>query len=208
MYSPESFVKHKDLPNIDRLIRKDLTTGNITINGIIFKTNGYIIGVPREILFNYGQVNYTTAGLKDLHSTSIPLNTLNGNGDCVDIRSAGSFATNDNDKRLLFSYDGTTLLDTSLLDIDVFGWDADTHIGRIDSTHVTISIVLRYGQILTNSTPGLLGTSPGGLLVRHNFNLAVSNLNANNTVFLVRAEASANNDVTQDVTRVWATQLS
>ncbi len=211
MFNPEAFVKYKDLPNLSTLVRRGATNQfdvPITINGLTIKTNGFIVGVPKVVGFNYAKVGNVGSGLDTLHSFTLAANGLPGNGDELECDLAGFAANNTNTKRLVISVGGTTILDTSLLDFEAFGWISRLLIGRIDATHINVALGHIEGQILVNTTPALIGTSPGSMLSRNSDNLVVSNLGSNTLTVLVQGEATANDDICQNYSRFRVTQMS
>src|SRR5262245_53741987 len=163
---------------------------------------------PRRIGFNFASTGNVGTGLDSLHSFTQPLGSLATNGDELICKFGGFFANNDDDKRLVFNYDGNVILDTSLLDIDNFGWWCEMLVGRVTSTSVNIAITLNLGQVLTNSTPALVGTTPGSMIVRNSSGLAVANLNSNNVTILVQGESATatNNNVVQNYSTFYLAQ--
>lgn len=220
MINPEGFVRYKDLQNIDRLIRKDLTSGNITINGLVIKPNGLIIGVPKVIqnLFldadNKGNVG---TGVDDLQSFTLPLNSLAADGDFLDVDYGGFYAANNDDKRTLALFDGTTYEDGNGAPQDQDGgsnngWRFLNRITRKDSTHVIIQSFLAAEFIFMDSAAVLAAPGAAGYMQfnRNVVNLAVANLNNNNIVMKVQAESATatNNNIVQNISCIKLCQMS
>lgn len=166
---------------------------------------------PRRIGFNFSTVGNVGTGLDTLHTFTLPAASLATDGDELHCYLGGFFSTSTDTKRLVFSVDGTQILNTSLLPMATFGWWAHMWIARVTSTTVNAEIALNYGQVLVSAVPGLLGTAPGGLLVRHFNGQAVANLTSNGIVILVQGEtnpagAGASNDVNQNFSSFYLTQ--
>lgn len=166
---------------------------------------------PRRIGFNFSTVGNVGTGLDTLHTFTLPTNSLATNGDELESRFGGFYAANTNSKRLVFSVDGTQILNSSLLPMRDFGWWAKLWIGRVTATSINAEITLNYGQVLVSAAPALLGTTPGGVIVRHFNGQAVANLNSNGIIILVQGETDpggtgASNDVNQNYSSHYLTQ--
>ena len=136
------------------------------------------------------------AGLDDLHSFSLPANSLATDGDYLRVRYSGTFATNDNDKRIKISLDGQSVHDPGLFDQDSGTWVYDIVYARVSATSVRASVLIMWN----------FGTRDGGgtaggnyLFVGDCVTLTVSNLSSNAVTLLVQGEATANNDIVQNL---------
>lgn len=153
---------------------------------------------PRVIKVDTSTVGNVGAGLDNLHSYSLAANSLATNGDWVRVRYCGNLATNDNDKRLQTSMDSQTLENTGLIDIDSGWWRVEGTYTRLSATSVFAEQQIVFGFL--NQLDG--AAAQAGNSQRHiarNGTLTVSNLTSNAVTLLVQAEATANNDVTQNL---------
>lgn len=166
---------------------------------------------PRRIGFNFSTVGNVGTGLDTLHTFSLPANSLATNGDELECRFGGFAANTANTKRVVFSVDGTQILNTSLLPFAAFGWWANLRIARVTATTINAQIMHGYGQVLVSAVPALLGAAAGGLLVRHFDAQAVANLGSNAITILVQGETDpagtgASSDINQNFSSFYLTQ--
>jgi len=153
---------------------------------------------PRVIKVDVSVVGNVGAGLDSLHSFSLPANSLATNGDWVRFRYCGNCATNDNDKRLQTSIDAQVLENTGLIDIDQGWWRVEGTYTRLSATSLFAESCISFGFL--NQLDGAAAQAGSSLrLISRNANLTVANLNSNAVTMLVQAEATANNDVTQNL---------
>jgi hypothetical protein len=189
--------------------------GVITMNGLVVKANGYIVGVPRVLP---GSVNTTPVGnvgvgTDPLHSFLVPADTWSNDGDFVEAFYGGLYANNVNTKRLTVTANGVTILDSGLRDLRDGGINVkwSMHLGgyRLNSTTVRFSIDL-IGCYLFVTPAGASGTSgtAGAIVVCQGADAPLPDLNANPIALLVSAQATSNDDVVQLSSRVLACQMS
>jgi len=174
-----------------------LIAAPLTIDGttdIVLKSNGFITGYPKCLHSSSAQVGNVGGGLDTLRTVSVPAGSLLANDDWAHCRFSGNMATNDADKRFFVSVDGTTFLDTGLIDLDAFGWSIDVKMIRVSSTSIRVNISLRAGQIYSTSAGGISGS--GAANQATSGTETVSDLSTNAYNVLVAAEATSNDDVT------------
>jgi hypothetical protein len=154
---------------------------------------------PRVIKVDVSVVGNVGAGLDNLHSFSLDTpNRLLTNGDWVRFRYCGNLATNDNDKRLQVTIDSQVLENTGLIDIDQGWWRVEGTYTRLSATSVFAEACISFGFL--NQLDGAAAQSGSSQrLISRNANLTVANLNSNAVTMLVQAEATANNDVQQNL---------
>jgi hypothetical protein len=128
-------------------------------------------------------------------------NRLNTNGDWVRYTVGGAFAVNDNDKRVRILIDGQVIEDFGLFDFDTGEWLATMHIVRVSSTTVRVGYMAMFGEPLVLDE-GVVSGTPDVIFLPRNRLLTVSNLSSNAIVLKVEAEATANDDVTQNLSVV------
>jgi hypothetical protein len=155
-----------------------------------------LVGLVRNLTVNTTTVSTVGAALTDLHSFSLPANSLRNNGDYLHLRQKGDFAANNNLKRIVTSADGQVAFDTGLVSIGFNEWVYDYYYVRVSATSLRAAMMLTEGFI-TRDLAGVVGgnadiLATGGLL-------AVSNLNNNSIVLLVRGQGTANGDVSQSL---------
>lgn len=146
------------------------------------------------------------AGGDELHSFTLDTpNRLLTNGDYLTIDYGGSFAANDNNKRVLAYFDGQAYEDGlgAPQDLDgggANGWRFFNRIIRVDSTHVRIHSLFAAQFLLVDSTGAVSVPANAGFIHLNRSQLfTVSNLNSNPIVLKVEGEATANNDVVIDM---------
>lgn len=139
-------------------------------------------------------VGNITTGLDTLHSFTLVANSLANNGDYLKVRYGGTFATNDNDKRIQISFGGQVVDNTALFDQDGGVWDYDLTFVRFTATQVKITGTKSWGSISRDGA----GTAAGNANISTIFTaITVPDLSSNSMIMLVEAEATATNDVQQ-----------
>lgn len=201
MYTPNSFVQYKDLPNFTTMF------GNIGKSWDNPLPNDlYIKGVPKNIKKIFATadiVGNIGAGVDDLHTFTLPGGSLKRNGDYLIADLGGSIATNDNDKRVLGLFDGSTYEDGVAAPQDLDGggnngWRFFNKFIRVDATHVRVHSFFATLFLHINSAGGFVLTNY--MQLNRDFLLTVANLDTNDIVMKCQGEATANNDVVQDMT--------
>lgn len=139
------------------------------------------------------------AGVDDLHSFTLDTpNRLLTNGDWIRFAMGGAFAVNDNDKRVRILIDGQVIEDFGLFDFDTGEWRAEGEIVRVSATTVRVSYMGMYGEPLVLDE-GVVSGTPDVIFLPRTRLLTVSNLSSNAIVIKAQAEATANDDVTQNL---------
>ncbi|HEY7160206.1 MAG TPA: hypothetical protein VH815_03060 [Acidobacteriota bacterium] len=186
----------------------------ITVDGgtpLTLRSNGQILGVKRRINLDVSTVGNVGVGLDALHNFSLPANSLAANNDEVEFECGGSLANNANTKRITFSFDGQITLDTGLRSITSaganIGWKMLGSVIRLTATtvRVNVSIIDGFCGVDSANTPN--GFGAGGVIQTKTFDLTVANLTSNAVNMLVSAEGTANNDIVQNLSKQWLTQV-
>lgn len=196
----------------DMALRQNPQPGIITIpyrddggqDGFIrISSDGVIVSYtnPVESIFPYTDITTignVGAGLDSLHSFSLPANSLANDGDSVWYLYAGNLATNDNDKRLQIGIDAQVVENTGLIDVDTGWWRVEGTYTRRSPTNIFGEVHVVFGFLNQLDGAGVQSGSSQRHLARNN-SLTVSNLNTTAVTMLVQAEATANDDVTQNL---------
>lgn len=188
-----------------------LIAAPLTIDGatdIVLKSNGFIVGYPKCVGVDISTPGNVGTGLDSLHSFSLPAASLAANNDWVRWTAGGKFGANDDNKRLVVTFDSQSMEDTGLIDIDGQDWKFMSTLIRLSSTSVIHNTALWLGFLQFDSAGASAGT--GGRFISRSTVLTVANLNSNNLTMLVQAEsATATNDnITQNQTIVEVCQMS
>lgn len=162
---------------------------------------------PRRIKFDTSAVGNVGAGLDVLHTFSLPAASLAIDGDELDVFYAGTFASNDTDKRVNGFFGGTAYTAPAVLDIDAGAWMLHARIIRLSSTSVRVLSQLAYAIVHIDSANAVNTFGAGFLLSTRNDDITgLSNLNSNATTMEVKGEGAANNDVVQNYSSIYLTQ--
>jgi len=162
-----------------------------------------ILGTPWAIQVDTSTVGNVGGGLDTLHTYSLPAGSLATNGDYLKVVYGGLYAANDNNKRLVISFGGQGVEDSGLIDIDSgtnIGWTVHIRYTRLSATTVLATATICSGFLQFDSGGANAGT--GGRYLSRSFVLTVTDLAANAQTLLVQAEATADNDVTQNLSIV------
>jgi len=171
---------------------------SITVVGgtpVVLKSTGFFVGIEKTIQTSFGAIAANAgAGLTTLFSGNIPAGFLANNNDYAIVIFNGSFAANDNDKRLQLTVGGTVQVNTGLIDLDTFGFSFVNVIGRIDATHITINSLVNEGQAAVTSAGAITST---GLITEtaNSPTILVPDLVANALTILFEGQGVANNDI-------------
>lgn len=162
-----------------------------------------LVGLVRNIEVNITTVGNIGAGLDPLHNYLLPANSLRSNEDYSHGVGAGNFATNGNTKRIRFSVGGTGIIDTGLTSFNTaIGWRLLYTIVRISSTSVLVSAQLIGNTGHINGAGVATSNGNGFHGEASTVTVAVADLAINTLQILVQAEATADNDVVQNLTIV------
>jgi hypothetical protein len=204
LFSPESFVRYKDLPNINSLIGQRGTpplTGN-------FPQDVFLKGYAKNIDKNFS-LTQSAAGapgaVTDLHSFTVPAGSLKPN-DFFDVYYGGFFNTNNNDKNLAAEFAAQSAETTGLFDVDDLGWQFHIRYGIFDATTVRYTITLVAGLVQVDSTPTVVGGF-GGRCISRGGSLTVANMDSNSSVIRVRGQGTTLGDVTKSVALINLTRF-
>lgn len=159
---------------------------------------------PVESIFPY--VDLSTAGnvgtgTDPLHSYSLGAGILAIDGDYLDITYGGNVADNDNDKQFSVTFDGQSIMDTGLADLDInVGWIAVVRIVRVSSTSIRVSSIIGM-NLLQVSSAGAVNTFSAGaeVVARTVTPTGIANLNTNTVVIQCSGVGTADNDITQNL---------
>ena len=169
------------------------TNTNLNINA---KGTGRVVikGYPYDLTVDTSTVGNVGTGLDNLHSYSLAAASLATNGDYLRVTYAGLFTANDDNKRLVITFDGQTVEDTGLIDIDgQQGWKVIVEYTRLSATSVLASAAILYGHLQFDSAGVSSGT--GGRYISRVATLTTANLTTNAVTLLVQGEsATATND--------------
>lgn len=188
-----------------------ITGNDANPNGrIAAKGTGRIIipGYPFCLDSNTTPTGNVGVGVDVIYTLSILADTFADNNDYIDVNLGGTFATNDNDKRLLLTIDGQTIFDTGLLDFDGGAarnnWAISGRVIRVTATTMVSSLQITIGQFFADGAGTLSVTN--GLVRAYNATPTVANLDSNAVSLVLSAEATANNDVVRNAATVTITQ--
>jgi hypothetical protein len=155
-------------------------------------------GYPFNLEANTTATGNVGVGLDVLHSFSLAANSLATNLDSLRIIYSGTFAVNDNDKRIQIEIDGQALFNSGLFDLDGGEWKITVDIIRVSATSVRASLGVLVGQATVVGGATAVGAGNGAVLTGRNITVTVANLTSNAVVVRVLAEAAADNDVVQN----------
>jgi hypothetical protein len=197
MQNTSSFVQFKDLPNFQSMFGNIGSSWNNPVPNDL-----YIKGVPKNIvkLFATADIKGNIGvGTDDLQTVTLPATTFRQDGAQVKFLYAGGFATNDNDKRIQILFDGQVFEDFGAFDFDAGLWRVEGDYTRIDATHIRATSFGLYGEPLV-ADEGVISGTPDIIYLARNTVLTVSNLDSNPVVLKVTGTATANDDITQNLT--------
>lgn len=155
---------------------------------------------PGNSIFPYVDISTKgniTTGLDVLHTFTMPAGTLAFDGDALWLRYGGTFATNDNDKRINLFFGGQSVHNTGLFDVDIGTWSYDMLYVRISPTSIRVPWILGW-NFANRDGAGTLGGN--FILSTETVTVgSIPNMNTNDTVIEVRAEGTATNDIQQTI---------
>lgn len=158
---------------------------------------------PRCIKRDTATAGNTGVGLDTLHTFSLPANSLQTDGDYLNVWYGGTFTANDNDKRINAAFGGTGYEAGGALDFDgAIGWTINARIIRLSSTSVRVSHIYVVNQIFADSANAVNTFTASGFVVSRNTDITgLADLNSNATTMAVSAgsAAGAANDVKQNL---------
>ena len=169
---------------------------NRTTNAGRFETTGKLLarntgfglrGVQTAITNRIDTVGNVGAGEDDLYSLSTPSSTLQANGDCLDIFYMGTFAANANNKRVRAYWGAQVLFDTTALAFNAGTWTLRIKVFRVTTT--TLRAIAEWSS--SNAT----------LATQQTYTAFAGNVLTTN-ILKITGEATANNDITANVSTV------
>ena len=156
---------------------------------------------PVESPFPYTDlsvVGNVGGGTDLLHTFTLPANTLANDGDWIEFLYSGTFATNDNDKRIQILFDSQIVEDFGAFDFDSGVWVATGHYSRVNSTSVRVDYMAMYGTPLVINDSVFTSATQDIIFLPRNATITVSNLNTTSVVLNLNAIAVADNDIVQN----------
>lgn len=187
IYNPESFVKYKDLPNLNPMF------GNIGKSWTNPLPNDlFIKGVPKLVRIDTASVGNVGTGLDELQAFTLPAGSWKDQ-DNIKLHYAGIFGANNDGKRIQVEFDGQVVHNKPLFTINGLSFVYDIDYVRISSTSVRASFQASWGFIDRDVTPTLAGN---GFIVGHfNTGIVTANMDTNDVVLRLMGESStATND--------------
>lgn len=186
-------------------VQSDLMTiGIVGGTPIVLNAFGNILNIPRNIQSRNDVVGNVGAGLDSLHSHSLIAASLASDNDFVACHYSGRIVNNANTKRLVFSIDGQISFDSGArqFNINNLFWDAHIEYTRLSATTVSATGFVQMGVLL--SSAGVLDTGNSRFYTQaiNPATITVANLNTNAVTILVQGEATANDDITQNRSRI------
>ena len=196
MFNPASFVQYKDLPNIQSMFGNIGNSWNNPLPNDLF-----IKGIPKIIFKDQSTTKLTNGGnvgggLDSIFTFTYPASSFKTDGDFSDYWLAGNFAANDNNKRVRLEFDTTQVEDLNLQDIDALGWLLYGRISRVSNTAVFVMGLNLQGALAGDSAATFSTFSVGGYFVVRPGAIGVTGLLTNSKVLEVKAEGTANDDIT------------
>lgn len=204
MYNPSSFVQYKDLANLTPMFGN---LGNSWNNPL--PNDLYIKSVPKNIFKKFleaDKVGNIGAGTDDLQTFTLPAKSLRSNGDRLRQSVAGSFAVNDNDKRIQILVDGQVVEDFGAFDFDAGEWVAYINYIRETATILRVDYMAMYGEPLVIDE-GVVSGTPDVIYLPRIRRLTVANMDTTAIVFKVTGTATADNDIVQSMTWIDLTRF-
>lgn len=167
----------------------------------------FLPGYPFTIEINTTLVNAAGGGIQNLHSYTVPANTLQANGDYLEVWHSGTFAADADSKGLGMNIAGTNTINTGTIDIgNAAGWSMHTRVIRLTSTSIRTLTTITAGFASVTEANTANGGTVGGVIYSESDDLAVSDL-ASNTFNIIAQSVSTNaNDVTQNLSIIQVVQ--
>ncbi len=139
----------------------------------------------------YSQINSVGnvgTGEDNLHSVSIPSSGFAANGDSMEIKAAGTFAANANNKRVKLKFGAVTLFDTTALAFNTGDWQINARIFRTSTTTGKSVVTWTCNNVTLTTTVDYQAWA---------FNFLTAN------TLVVTGEATADNDIVQELMQVF-----
>lgn len=166
--------------------------------------DGYITGVPKVILNQAADPKLTNGGnvgggLDVIHTYSLPANSLKSDLDVLELWYEFNFAANNNDKRIDGNFGGNNYFGMGLVDVDGGGGIFKVTITRLTSTSVRIGCFTLFNFFHADSAapPAITSFNTGAYFdTRAVLASGLADMNANSTTIELKAEGTANDDIT------------
>lgn len=139
----------------------------------------------------YSQVNSVGnvgTGEDNLHSFSVPSGGFAANGDSFEVKCAGTFAANANNKRVKLKFGAITLFDTTALAFNTGDWQINARIFRTTTTTGKSIVTWTCNNVTLTTTVDYQAWA---------FNFLTAN------TLVVTGEATADNDIVQELMQVF-----
>lgn len=139
----------------------------------------------------YSQINSVGnvgVGENNLHSFSVPSSGFAANGDSFEVKCSGTFAANANNKRVKLKFGAITLFDTTALAFNTGDWEISARIFRTSTTTGKSVVTWTCNNATLTTTTDYQSWA---------FNFLTSN------TLVVTGEATANNDIVQELMQVF-----
>lgn len=139
----------------------------------------------------YSQINSVGnigVGEDNLHSFSVPSSGFAANGDSFEVKCSGTFAANANNKRVKLKFGAITLFDTTALAFNTGDWEISARIFRTSTTTGKSVVTWTCNNVILTTTTDYQSWA---------FNFLTAN------TLVVTGEATANNDIVQELMQVF-----
>ncbi len=151
---------------------------------------GVAVALGGQYLQNVSVVGNVGAGEDDLHSHTIAANVLANDGDSIQIRYAGTFANNANNKTVRSYFGGTKFFDTSATAFQNGGWSLIVDVTRISSSAAVVAyhfgVNAASGNVAWANQFSVTGLTYTGTLIAKCTGEATSNDDITQTISLLR----------------------
>lgn len=192
-------ITRADIPNLTTMLGN---IGNSWYNSL--PNDLFIRAVPKCILRAVADPKLTNggnvgAGLDVIHTYSLPSDSLKSDGDILNLWYEFNFAANNNDKRIDGTFGGNNYFGMALIDVDGGGGILNVNITRLTSTSVRIGFFTIFNFLHADSAaPPVMSSFTTGAYHDSRAVLAsgLSDMDTNNTTIELRAEGTANDDIT------------
>lgn len=187
-----------------------VTGGDANPNGrISAKGTGRLIlpGYPFTIEINTNIVAASGGGLVNLHSYTVPANTLVTNGDYIEVWHSGTFAADADAKGLSMNIAGTNTINSGPIDIgNNAGWSMHTRIIRLTATSIRTLTTITAGLTIVTEANTANGGTVGGIMYSESDDIVVANLASNTFQIIAQSNSTNAGDVSQNLSIIQVVQ--
>jgi hypothetical protein len=168
---------------------------NVDAGGKVLISQGANVlrGAMATVYSQINSVGNIGVGEDTLHTVTIPASGFNQNGDSFEVKCAGIFAANANNKRVRLKFGSITLFDTTALAFNTGDWQIEARIFRTSTT---------TGRSIVTWT-----CSNVTLITTCDYQAWAFNFLTSNALF-VTGEATADNDIVQELMQVFWVPVS